>query len=127
MNMMTNPSAARAPGCTVRTTYLDEHGEEHHAVHHMTQGTAEMQRRGVDVRAAAQCYYHMLGYELLSVQLMMEHATQIEEAVVMLEPKRQARLRLVASGGKRLISDEARHLAESAGIDPDTMFGSTPD
>lgn len=125
-NHVTN-NAASTPvrGTTLRVIYLDAYGAEHSAVHQTTEPASAFMQRAKEIRQAIECYYTMLGCELLSVQLMLENTTHAEDCREPVVEKRSF-LRLAAVNGKRIISPDARLLAESAGLDAEAIFGEGP-
>lgn len=109
-------------GSTLKLIYLDALGHQHESTLHTTQCLAEFTSRSAAVRAAVEGYFSALGEELLSVQVMVESVGYAEQAA----PERPRHLRLVASGGQRVLSEDARQLAESAGLDIDAVYGKKP-
>jgi hypothetical protein len=117
---------AAAPGTTIQVFYLDDEGREQRCLVQTTESRETVLGRAKLMRQAIEAYYATLGGELISAQLMLECPTHIEEADCGAPAVRASHLRLVASHGKRIISADARLLAESAGIDPAAVYGSGP-
>jgi hypothetical protein len=111
-------SAAPQPGVRLKALILDEAGREHCTITTTTIPAEVFEARAKQVRAAIENFYSDLGYLLISLTRELE-----QEPVVFLAPPTAAEpdhprthLRLVAAGGRRVLSGDARILMESAGL-----------
>jgi hypothetical protein len=114
---------APSTGCTLRVVYLDAAGATHQAVHCTTEDAAAFLPRAKIARAAMENYYQAVGCELISLQLMVETAAYVQDNI---KDRRPSFLRMVASHGKRIYSEDVLVLARSAGVEPTAVFGEGP-
>lgn len=129
---MPNPQRQGGPlqaaGTTFRTIYLDAEGLEQHAVYR-TSAIPDLTdpAKAHLYRQAIETYYRTIGCELLSAQVMIEQATYVEDtrpAMMACGRRDRGFLRLAASHGKRIYSEDVWTLARSIGKTPDQVFGS---
>lgn len=108
---------APAAGVTLRSYVVDEFGNEHVMVSHTTIPAHVFRDKAAVIRKAAEDWFTSLGMQLVSLQREIEaEAVVISESPDPLAPVKPRHLRLVATGGRRILSDDARLLAASAGL-----------